>query len=167
MNYSVYGFTLSDTMKRQRIHKNRQAGIAPVATRKKSLAGFSLVELMIVILIIGVLAAVATPIYRGGIQRAIRAEGEAALGSIRNEVRAYYGEWGVYPTEDLGKIMTQDWHNIKPGELNGKNFTEDSYYYQGGGSIYLIGVHRGEVMDLHRSLNQDGVFEDWDVKVDE
>ena len=135
--------------------------------RNKPITGFSLIELMIIILIIGVLAAVAVPIYRGGIQKAIRAEGEAALGSIRNEVRAYYGEWGEYPTEELGKIMTQDWHNIKSGELDGSNFTELSYYYQGGGEIYLIGVHRGEVMDLHRSLNQDGEFEDWDVKVDE
>lgn len=126
-----------------------------------------MVELMIVILIISVLAAVAVPIYRGSIQKAVRAEGEAALGSIRNEVRAYYGEWGVYPTEDLGQIMTQDWHNIQSGELDGNNFTENSYYYQGGGSIYLIGVHRGQVMDLHRSLNQDGLFQDWDVNVDE
>jgi prepilin-type N-terminal cleavage/methylation domain-containing protein len=135
--------------------------------RNSARAGFSLVELMIVILIMGVLAAVAVPIYRGGIQKAVRAEGEAALGSIRNEVRAYYGEWGVYPSEELSQIMTQDWHNIRPGELNGKNFTEMSYYYQGGGSTYLIGVHRGTVMDLHRSLNQDGEFQDWDVKVDE
>ncbi len=122
---------------------------------------------MIVILIIAVLAAVAVPIYRGGIQKAVRAEGEAALGSIRNEVRAYYGEWGEYPNEELGQVMNQDWHNIQPGELDGNNFTEMSYYYQGGGSIYLIGVHRGQVMDLHRSLNQDGLFQDWDVKVDE
>lgn len=131
------------------------------------MTGFSLVELMIVILIIGVLAAVAVPIYRGGIQKAVRAEGEAALGAIRNEVRAYYGEWGVYPTEELGQIMNQDWHDIQPGELDGNSFTEMSYYYQGGGEIYLIGVHRGEVMDLHRSLNQDGEFQDWDVNVDE
>jgi len=122
---------------------------------------------MIIILIIGVLAAVAVPIYRGGIERAIRAEGEAALGSIRTQVRAYYGEHGEYPVEALSKIMTQSWHDIKPGELDGKNFTEMSYYYQGDGTTYLIGVHRGNVMALHRSLNQDGVFQDWDVKVDE
>lgn len=132
------------------------------------MAGFSLVELMIVILITGVLAAVAVPIYRGGIEKAIRSEGEAALGSIRNEVRAYYGEWGYYPTAELSRIMTQEWHNIEPDELNGKNFTENSYYYQcTDGTNYLIGVHRGTVMELHRSLNQDGVFEDWDVNVDE
>lgn len=131
-------------------------------------SGFSLVELMIIILIIGVLAGVAVPIYRGGIEKAIRAEGEAALGSIRNEVRAYYGEWGSYPIADLSPIMTQDWHHIRSGELNGTNFTENSYYYQcTDGKTYLIGLHRGDVLKLHRSLNQDGVYEDWDVNVDE
>ncbi len=154
-------------MNRCGTHKNQAPNSETIVSRKTSSTGFSLVELMIVILIISVLAAVAVPIYRGGIEKAVRAEGEAALGSIRNEVRAYYGEWGVYPTEDLGQIMTQDWHNIRPGELDGNNFTENSYYYQGGGSIYLIGVHRGDVMEFHRSLNQDGLFQDWDVKVDE
>ncbi|NQT63749.1 MAG: prepilin-type N-terminal cleavage/methylation domain-containing protein [Candidatus Marinimicrobia bacterium] len=149
------------------MQKNQQPGSGGNGIRNSSRSGFSLVELMIVILIIAVLAVVAVPIYRGGIQKAVRAEGEAALGSIRNGVLAYYGEWGQYPTEDLGQIMNQDWHNIQPGELDGNNFTEMSYYYQGGGSIYLIGVHRGQVMDLHRSLNQDGLFQDWDVKVDE
>jgi prepilin-type N-terminal cleavage/methylation domain-containing protein len=154
-------------MNRMCLQKIKRPGLAGYASLNNSKSGFSLVELMIVILIIGILAAVAVPIYRGGIEKAIRAEGEAALGSIRNEVRAYYGEWGVYPTEELGKVMTQDWHTIKSGELDGNNFTEMSYYYQGGGSIYLIGVHRGDVMELHRSLNQDGEFQDWDVNVDE
>ncbi|MCF7826697.1 MAG: prepilin-type N-terminal cleavage/methylation domain-containing protein [Candidatus Marinimicrobia bacterium] len=141
---------------------------ARATSRNSARAGFSLVELMIIILIIGVLAGVAVPIYRGGIERAIRAEGEAALGSIRTQVRAYYGEWGEYPIADLSQIMTQDWHDIKAGELDGTNFTELSYYYQcTDGKNYLIGVHRGTVMKLHRSLNQDGVYEDWDVNVDE
>lgn len=141
---------------------------ARAASRNSARQGFSLVELMIIILIIGVLAGVAVPIYRGGIEKAIRAEGESTLGSIRTQVRAYYGEWGEYPIADLSPIMTQDWHSIKAGELNGTNFTELSYYYQcTDGKNYLIGVHRGTVMKLHRSLNQDGEYEDWDVNVDE
>lgn len=149
-----------------RYHNPRRVAWYHHSWSKRS--GFSLVELMIVILIIGVLAAVGVPIFRGGIAKAIRAEGEATLGSIRNEVRAYYGEWGSYPVADLSPIMTQDWHDIEPGELNGKNFSDASYYYQcTDGTNYLIGVHRGDVMELHRSLNQNGEFQDWDVNVDE
>lgn len=135
---------------------------------KTASSGFSLLELMIIIVIIGVLAAVAVPIYSKNVERAIRAEGEATLGSIRTQVLMYYGEWGEFPIEPLGRIITQDWHQIKPAELDGKNFDRFSYYYQGlDGSSYLIGLHRGDVLELHRSLNQNGDFEDWDVSVDE
>ncbi len=154
-------------MKRFNNYKINRLSSYGTMTKAYPQSGFSLVELMIIILIIGVLAGVAVPIYRGGIEKAIRAEGEAALGSIRTQVRAYYGENGTYPSEALAQVMTQNWHDIKAGELNGTNFTEMSYYYQGAGSTYLIGVHRGTVMKLHRSLNQDGEYEDWDVKVDE
>ncbi len=155
-------------MNRWYIHRQKQSCTFGRVSGKNASSGFSLVELMVVILIIGVLAAVAVPIYRDYIQRAIRAEGEAALGSIRTQVRAYYAEWGEYPISELSPIMTQDWHDIKSGELNGANFTDMSYYYQClDGQNYLIGVHRGTVMEFHRSLNQDGEFQDWDVKVDE
>ena len=130
-------------------------------------SGFNLLELMITIVIVGVLAGIAVPMYTKGIQKAIQAEGEAALGSIRNQVLIYYGEYGEYPTEALGRIITQDWHSIKPAELDGTNFNRYSYYYQGNATTYLIGLHRGEVLNLHRSLNQNGDYEDLDVKVDE
>lgn len=129
--------------------------------------GFSLLELMIVIVVIGVLAAVAVPIYTASVDHAVRAEGEATLGSIRTQVIAYYGEYGAFPNEALGRVIDQDWHDIKPAELDGHNFNRYSYYYQGAGTTYLIGVHRGDVMELHRSLNQDGDYEDGDVNVDE
>ncbi|NQV30981.1 MAG: prepilin-type N-terminal cleavage/methylation domain-containing protein [Candidatus Marinimicrobia bacterium] len=130
-------------------------------------SGFNLLELMITIVIVGVLAGIAVPMYTKGIQKARQAEGEAALGSIRSQVLMYYGEYGEYPTEALGRIITQDWHSIKPAELDGTNFTRYSYYYQGNATTYLIGLHRGDVLDLHRSLNQNGDYEDWDLKVDE
>ncbi len=138
-----------------------------ILNRSNSQSGFNLLELMIVIVIAGVLAGVAAPIYRKGIQKAIQAEGEAALGSIRTQVMAYYGEWGEFPTAALGRVITQDWHDIKPAELDGTNFDRYSYYYQGDATTYLIGLHRGQVLDMHRSLNQDGDYEDWDIKVDE
>ena len=131
-------------------------------------AGFTLLELLIVIAVIGMLAAIAVPIYSKNVEHAIRAEGEATLGSIRTQVLIYYGEHGHFPIEELSRIIDQDWHDIKPAELDGHNFTRLSYYYQClDGENYLIGLHRGDILEEHRSLNQNGVYEDWDVKVDE
>jgi type IV pilus assembly protein PilA len=60
----------------------------------KSRKGFTLIELMVVILIVGILAAVAIPIMRGRIDSAKWTEGKAAAGSIATAIRAYAAEKG-------------------------------------------------------------------------
>ena len=55
----------------------------------KNRKGFTLIELMIVILIIGILAAVAIPLMRGRIDSAKWTEGKATLGTIATALRAY------------------------------------------------------------------------------
>lgn len=64
--------------------------------------GFTLIELMVVILIVGVLAAVAVPIMRGRIDSAKWSEANAAAGSLRTAVRAYVAEKG--PSYDYSSI---------------------------------------------------------------
>ena len=54
--------------------------------------GFTLVELMVVILIVGILSAVAVPILRGKINAAKWSEAAASAGAIRSAIRAYYAE---------------------------------------------------------------------------
>jgi len=56
--------------------------------------GFTLIELMVVILIVGILAAVAVPIMRGRIDSAKWSEANATAGAIRTAVRAYIAEKG-------------------------------------------------------------------------
>lgn len=58
--------------------------------------GITLMELLVVVLIIGVLAAVAIPVYTGYMQRARRADAKTALEQIRATQEMYRAETGRY-----------------------------------------------------------------------
>lgn len=69
----------------------------------KARKGFTLVELMVVVLIVGILAAVAIPMMQGRIDAAKWSEGKAAAGTIVSAVRAYAAEKGTAASDaDLG-----------------------------------------------------------------
>jgi len=54
--------------------------------------GFTLVELMVVVLIVGILASVAIPLLSGRIDSSKWSEANAGAGTIRTAVRAYFAE---------------------------------------------------------------------------
>ena len=58
--------------------------------------GFTLVELVIVIIIVGILSIVAVPIYRGYTRKSVATEGKALLGVIQMSERAYFAETSAY-----------------------------------------------------------------------
>ena len=92
----------------------------------ESRKGFTLIELMVVILIVGILAAVAIPIMRGRIDSAKWSEGKAAAGAIRTAARAFCGEkgsnWGGnWLTVDLAIL------GFSSADLDGKYFTAAAY----------------------------------------
>ena len=62
-------------------------------TRK---GGFTLIELMIVVAIIGILAAIAIPNFLRFQLKAKSSEGKTNLAAIRTAEQSYYSEFGVY-----------------------------------------------------------------------
>lgn len=62
--------------------------------------GFTLIELMLVISIIGILAAIAIPSYRDYIDESKAAEGPLLAKPVEVAVNNYYDRWGTLPADN-------------------------------------------------------------------
>ena len=91
----------------------------------RSTHAFTLVELMVVILIIGILAAVSMPLMRGRVDAAKWAEANAAAGTIRHAARVYYAEASdsVSIIGTLDDTTIQEKLGFDPDDLTGTYFT--------------------------------------------
>jgi len=63
-------------------------------------AGFTFIELLIVVFIISILAGIALPAYRDYMLRAEAAEGLIFLGDAKGAVNEFYARWGRMPADN-------------------------------------------------------------------
>lgn len=103
--------------------------------------GFTLIELMVVVFIVGILAAVAIPIMRGRIDAAKWSEGRAAAGSIRTAARALIAEkgntWNFSSLNGaLNNATTYQGLGFASNDLDGRYFKQADYsiVFTGGGA---------------------------------
>ena len=85
----------------------------------KTAQGFTLVELMVVILVIAILAAVVSPMMRGRIDSAKWSEGKTYMGTIAQAIRVHISETGG----NFTSVPTLKQLGFTPGTLNGSYFT--------------------------------------------
>lgn len=91
--------------------------------------GFTLMEVMLVVVLIGVLAALAMPTFNGQVDRAKTGRAVAEIKSIRTLVEIYKLEHGKYPTTTQFETMVKDNGYNNWGESMADPW-DRGYYYQ-------------------------------------
>ena len=89
--------------------------------------GFTLVELMVVILVVSILAAVAIPIMRGRVDAAKWSEGRAMAGTIGDALRTYYDD----KEKDGVANPTLKQLGFSAGDLTGSYFSDADFGWIG------------------------------------
>jgi prepilin-type N-terminal cleavage/methylation domain-containing protein len=87
---------------------------------KNNKKGFTLIELMIVVAIIGILAAIAIPKFADLINKSKEGATKGSLSSVRSAINVYYGDnEGWYPADTLECLLPKYIASIPDAKLPG------------------------------------------------
>lgn len=118
---------------------------------------------MVVILIVGVLAAAAVPLMRGRIDRSKWTEANAAAGSIRTAMKTYLMETGNTVTGSLTDASVQQALGIQSGDLTGSYFVAEDYNIDSvsidGVAVITVTASQSNAPSGSKTLALNGTFE--------
>ncbi|HEY2662981.1 MAG TPA: type II secretion system major pseudopilin GspG [Candidatus Binataceae bacterium] len=117
------------------------------ALRRKQ-DGFTLIEIMVVILILGLLATIVVQSLRGATDKAKRTKATADLAELKTALDRYYLDSGSYPTTDQGlqALVSVPTSGRIPANYEEGGYIQrvpqdpwgSNYVYQSNGNTYLL-----------------------------
>lgn len=106
--------------------------------------GYTIVELLVVIVVIGVLASIVVLSYVGISKKAIEAGLQADLANAKKQIALYYSEYDSYPTS-INNTTNCPTSPIEDNKYCLKPSLGNDFYYSGGPSSYNLVASCGGV----------------------
>lgn len=117
-------------------------------SRRKAEAGFTLIEIMVVIMILGLLATLVVQNLRGATDKAKRTKAMADIAGFKTALDRYYMDNGAYPTSDQGlqALVSPPSSGRVPSNYEAGGYISrvptdpwgNQYFYQSDGNTYVL-----------------------------
>ena len=134
---------------------------------RRSQGGFTLIELMVVILIIGLLATIVVQSLKGATDKAKRVKAEADISEIKTALDRYYLDVGSYPSSEQGLqslVSAPNTGNVSQGggDYQGPYLEKippdpwgNQYVYQSDGNSYMLKSYGADGVEGGTGKNAD------------
>ncbi len=137
--------------------------------KKHKQAGFTLLELMIVIVILGILGAVVAPQFMGEPHKARVVQAEMQIENLSTALKKFYLDNGFYPSTEQGLEALVEKPNIG---RTPKKYPNEGYISElpldpwGNNYVYIVPGEKQafEIISYGADGNEGGEDEDMDIK---
>src|SRR6266481_1554590 len=120
--------------------------LTAMKSRRYNQDGFTLIEIMVVILILGLLATIVVQSLRGATDKAKRTKAQADIAELKTALDRYYLDNGFYPSSDQGlpALVAPPTSGRIPANYEDGGYIErvpkdpwgSLYFYQSDGNTY-------------------------------
>ncbi|WP_423598062.1 type IV pilin protein [Roseateles sp. MS654] len=132
--------------------------------RRSASRGFTLIELMVVVAIVGILAAIALPAYRNYVVRSQITEGIAGLTTARADMERYFQDFRTYQT--VAGVATSPCSSFRPAgnfTITCSVLTATAYTLRAAGSGNVSSfTYTVDQLDQRTTDGPGGPGEGWD-----
>ncbi|MUJ24661.1 type IV pilin protein [Aliivibrio fischeri] len=108
--------------------------------KRQGQKGFTLIELMIVVAVIGVLSAIAIPQYQNYVQKSEAAAGLATLRALQTNIDTFIADNGDFPTDVTTIGATTNMNKLGTIALNSESGGSATFTFDGTASALESGA---------------------------